>query len=231
VWYVKYRLPDGSPVQKKIGPAWTECGRPPAGYVTKRLAVTWLRDVLDQERRGPLPGMVPTGATFADAAAEFLRYVADERGCKPSTLRDYRSIIEAHLLPELAPSASRTSRPRRSRHGAHRSALAWSAARRTSCSSCCTVSFDTRAGCLGAAAQFGGRHREVPPALERRYRRLLARGGARARARRRQRAGWRDLPHGGVHRSSPWRVASEAGQGSVVKVGAMGRNTHDGDQE
>jgi integrase len=88
-------------VQRKIGPAWTERGRPPAGYVTKRLAEAWLRDVLDQARRGSLPGMVRTGATFADAAAEYLRYVADERGCKPSTLRDYRSIIRAHLLPRF----------------------------------------------------------------------------------------------------------------------------------
>jgi len=101
VWYAKYRLPDGRQVQKKIGPAWTERGRPPAGYVTKRLAEAWLRSVLDQARRGTLPGMVRTGATFADAAAEFLRYAADERDCKPSTLRDYRSIIEAHLVPRF----------------------------------------------------------------------------------------------------------------------------------
>jgi integrase len=37
--------------------------------------------------------------TFADASAEFLRYTADDRGCKPSTLRDYRSNLDAHLLP------------------------------------------------------------------------------------------------------------------------------------
>jgi integrase len=43
--------------------------------------------------------MVQTGATSADAAAEFLRYCAEDRGCKPSTLRNYRSDIEAHLLP------------------------------------------------------------------------------------------------------------------------------------
>ncbi len=43
--------------------------------------------------------MVRTGATFADAAAEFLRYCEHDRGCKPSTLRDYRSNLEAHLLP------------------------------------------------------------------------------------------------------------------------------------
>jgi integrase len=98
-WYAKYRLPDGRQVQKKLGPAWTERGRPPAGYFTKRLAEDWLRRTLDQARRGTLPGMVRTGATFADAAVEYLRYVEHDRGRKPSTLRGYRSMIEAHLLP------------------------------------------------------------------------------------------------------------------------------------
>jgi hypothetical protein len=34
--YAKYRLPDGRQVQRKFGPAWTERGRPPAGWFTKR---------------------------------------------------------------------------------------------------------------------------------------------------------------------------------------------------
>ena len=97
-WYAKYRLPDGRQVQKKLGPAWTERGRPPAGYYTKRLAGDWLREVLDQARRGTLPGMVRTGATFADAAGEYLRYIEHDRGRKPSTVRGYRSAIAAHLL-------------------------------------------------------------------------------------------------------------------------------------
>jgi integrase len=98
-WYAKYRLPDGRQVQKRIGPAWTGRGRPPAGHFTKRTAEDWLRQVLDEARRGTLPGLVRTGATFADAAAEFLRYVEHDRAIKPSTLGDYRSIISAHLLP------------------------------------------------------------------------------------------------------------------------------------
>src|SRR5919199_1583592 len=93
VWYAKYRLPDGRQVQRKLGPAWTERGRPPAGYLTKRTAEAWLRDTLDEARRGTLPGMVKTGATFADAAAEWLRYVEQERACKPSTLQDYRNMV------------------------------------------------------------------------------------------------------------------------------------------
>src|SRR5437588_10134927 len=68
-WYAKYRLPSGHQVQKKLGPAWTERGRPPAGYFTKRTAEAWLRDVLDEARRGTLPGMVQTGARLSDAAA------------------------------------------------------------------------------------------------------------------------------------------------------------------
>jgi hypothetical protein len=40
------------------------------GYVTKRLAEDWLRSTLEEARRGTLPGVVRTGATFADAAAE-----------------------------------------------------------------------------------------------------------------------------------------------------------------
>jgi integrase len=99
VWYAKYRLPDGRQVQRKLGPAWSERGRPPAGYFTKRLADDWLRNTLDEARRGTLPGMVRTGATFADAAEEFMRYARDDRALKPSTLRGYSSIIEAHLLP------------------------------------------------------------------------------------------------------------------------------------
>jgi len=99
VWYAKYRLPDGRQVQKKVGPAWTERGRPPAGYFTKRQAEDWLRDVLDQARRGTLPGLVRTGATFDDAAAEYLRYIEHDRARKPSTVAGYRWIVNGQLVP------------------------------------------------------------------------------------------------------------------------------------
>jgi integrase len=98
-WYAKYRLPDGRQVQKKLGSAWTERGRPPAGYFTKRQAEAWLRSVLEEARRGTLPGMVRTGATFADAAAEYLRYVEHDRGRKPSTVAGYKSIVRFQLVP------------------------------------------------------------------------------------------------------------------------------------
>jgi hypothetical protein len=69
-----------------------------AGYVTKRLAEDWLRGVLDEARRGTLPGTVRTGATFADAAAEWLRYVEHDRGRKPSTVAGYRALVRSQLL-------------------------------------------------------------------------------------------------------------------------------------
>jgi hypothetical protein len=89
VWRAKYRLPDGRQVKKTLGPAWTQRGRPPAGYFTKRTADAWLRRTLAEAVAGTLPGMVRTGATVADACAEYLRYIEQDRQRKPSTLREY----------------------------------------------------------------------------------------------------------------------------------------------
>ena len=54
-------------------------------------------------RRGTLPGMVRTGATFADAAAEWLRYIEHER--KARTLR--RVCSTTTQVPGPASAASR----------------------------------------------------------------------------------------------------------------------------
>jgi hypothetical protein len=101
VWYAKYRLPDGRQRQRRIGPAWTSRGRPQAGCFTKRTAEAWLSDVLEEARRGTLAGMLKTGATFADAADEYLSWLERDRERKPSTMRDYRSIVRVHLLPSF----------------------------------------------------------------------------------------------------------------------------------
>jgi integrase len=92
-------LPDGRQIQRKLGPAWAERGRPGAGYFTKRTAEAWLRDVLDEARRGTLPGLVKTDVTFAEAADEWLRYVEHDRGRKPSTIAGYRALLKSQLLP------------------------------------------------------------------------------------------------------------------------------------
>jgi integrase len=98
-WRAKYRLPDGHQVQKTIGPAWTDRGRPPAGYFTRRTAEAWLRRTLVEAARAM--GSIAVGATVADACTEFLRYIEHDRQRKPSTLRDYDSIFRNHVLPHL----------------------------------------------------------------------------------------------------------------------------------
>ena len=64
--------------------------------------------------------MVRTGATFADAAAEFLRYVEHDRAVKPSTLVDYRSVVDAQLVPAFGERRLETITAPRSRRGAPR---------------------------------------------------------------------------------------------------------------
>jgi integrase len=100
-WYAKYRLPDGRQVQKRLGPAHTGHGRPPQGYFTKRTAQEALEAILTDARRGTLAGMTTTEATFEDAAAEWLRYIEQDRKRRPSTVRDYRNTINGRLNPEF----------------------------------------------------------------------------------------------------------------------------------
>jgi integrase len=94
VWYAKYRLPDGRQVQARIGPHWTDRRQePPAGNYTKASARAWLDDTLAKARRGELPGMVRTGATFASACDEWLTYKRD-RKVKLSTQIDYEHMVD-----------------------------------------------------------------------------------------------------------------------------------------
>ena len=99
VWYAKYRLPDGRQVKKRIGPAWTGRGRPPAGRFTRRMAEEWLAAVLAEARRGTRHGMVRTDVSFEEACEQYLQWLADVRQRKASTLRDYRGVIRTHLTP------------------------------------------------------------------------------------------------------------------------------------
>lgn len=56
VWYVKYRHQDGRQVQRLLGPAWTERGRPREGYFTAKTAQQELQALLVKAREGSLPG-------------------------------------------------------------------------------------------------------------------------------------------------------------------------------
>jgi len=94
VYYLKYRLPDGRQVKRRLGKAWTQRGRAPAGYYTARTAEQTLQALLADARRGTLAGMNTVNAKFADASAEWLRYVQHDRDVKPSTLSDYRHMVK-----------------------------------------------------------------------------------------------------------------------------------------
>ena len=97
-WYAKWREPSGRQVKRRIGSAWTSRGAPADGFFTKRTAEDWLRSEL-----ASLDALAACGAdlavTFAEAAGEWLRYVEENRAVKPTTLRNYRSSVDAKLLP------------------------------------------------------------------------------------------------------------------------------------
>jgi len=98
VWYWKIRLPNGSEERRAIGPVWTATGRTPAGYFTKRTAEAALQARLTDLRRGVgIPAR--TGATFRDAAEHWYTHRGEIKQWKPSVRRDYRSVLNHHLLP------------------------------------------------------------------------------------------------------------------------------------
>lgn len=101
-WYMKYRLPNGQQVQKKLGPAYTGKGRTPEGYFTRKSAEAELEAVKTYARDGSLAAVKGScGATFTDAATEYLRFVADVRQIDPVTVADYRGVVNGYLLAEF----------------------------------------------------------------------------------------------------------------------------------
>ena len=100
--YLKYRTASGRQVQLRLGPLWKGRGRPPAGNYTPRMAEEALQGILSDARRGLLadPGD-RSGKTFADACLEWLRYIEHDRQRAPSTLRDYRNVVNGSLLEEF----------------------------------------------------------------------------------------------------------------------------------
>jgi hypothetical protein len=173
-----------------------------AGYVTKRGAEAWLRDVLDQARRGTLPGQVRTGITFAEAAAEWLRYIEHDRERKPWAVAGYKALVRSQLLPAFGeqPIESITT-PMIERWLAD---VDRSSNRRTKALVLLHSIF------IRPAGQFRGRRREATAAPERRHRGLLARGGQGAGPGGGVAAGRGDLPRRGVHRPAPRRAARAA---------------------
>jgi hypothetical protein len=94
-WMAKWRDGEGQH-QAVLGKAWTKRGRPAEGYLTKQGAQRELDAILADARRHRItsqPRLAST-VTFAEAAREWLRYVELDRKRRPSTIADYRWIVE-----------------------------------------------------------------------------------------------------------------------------------------
>ena len=117
VYYAKLKLPDGREPQRRLGRAWLKRSRPPEGYITPSQADEALQRLLRGEDE-TLPIASPSGATFAIAAREWLRYVEHDRKREQSTVEGYRRAVEGRLIPEFGKLGWTSSRPTAPTNGA-----------------------------------------------------------------------------------------------------------------
>lgn len=97
VWVAKWR--DAAGQHKRVlGRHWTGKGGPPPGYLRERDAEAQLQGILTDARRGVLK-QLRSGVTFDVMAETWLAWGIRDRDWKPSSLSDYRSALNAHLLP------------------------------------------------------------------------------------------------------------------------------------
>jgi integrase len=108
-WCARWRDQRGQH-QKRLGHAWRGRGRPPPGFLRKRDAEVLLEEILVDARRGQLHTQC-AGVTFADVAEDWYARGPLVRDWSPSTQRDYRSVLDAHLLPEFGARRIETITP------------------------------------------------------------------------------------------------------------------------
>ena len=101
VFYAHIRTADGRRLQRKLGPAWLTRSRPPRGHVTRAQAEAQLAEIMAGEN--PTVIVAPaSGATFAHAAREWLRYVEHDREREHSTVLELHASPSSHrLLPKF----------------------------------------------------------------------------------------------------------------------------------
>lgn len=99
-WCAKWRDQRGQH-EKRLGPAWSGKGPPPPGFLRQRDAQALLDALLVDARRGQLRHE-RTGLALADVAEDWFERGRFERDWSASTQADYRSVLDAHLLPEFA---------------------------------------------------------------------------------------------------------------------------------
>jgi integrase len=111
VYYAKWRLEDGTQVKRRLGPAWLERsrsgdawtrrrGRPAPGFLTEKEAIVEM-DRVRREHEATIGRAHSPRRTFADVAEDWLQHGELKRGLKRSTLRDYRQVLDAYLLPQF----------------------------------------------------------------------------------------------------------------------------------
>jgi integrase len=108
-WCAKWRDQHGQH-EKRLGPAWTGKGAPAPGFLRERDAQALLDAILVDARRGQLR-QERTGVPFSDVAEEWFKRGCFERDWSASTQVDYRSVLDAHLLPEFGPQRIETITP------------------------------------------------------------------------------------------------------------------------
>jgi integrase len=100
-WYAKWRDADGAFHQDKLGLLWEDKGEPAEGYLREKDASAALQAILTDARRGASEQR-RVGVTFEILAEEWIAWGIRDRDWKPSSLSDYRSALNAHLLPAFA---------------------------------------------------------------------------------------------------------------------------------
>jgi hypothetical protein len=172
--------------------------RPPArGLLHEAPEQAWLRDVLEPGRAGCPAGDGPDGPDARRCRRAYLRYLADDRQRKPSTVRDARSVIRNRLLPRFGERRLEDITEREVERWARRLGADRPLSNATK-RKVIVIFHGVMARMPGlpsagesrrdrgeAAARRAGRHRGLQPG-----------GSSRPRPRRRVRAGRRDLPPG-----------------------------------
>lgn len=97
-WYAKWRDARGEQFERKLGPAWTEKGPPPAGFLREKEAQAALEAILTDARRGAVE-QARTGMTMNALCDDWIALGIRERDWKPTTLSDNRSVVNAHITP------------------------------------------------------------------------------------------------------------------------------------
>jgi hypothetical protein len=110
-FYAKWRDHQGQH-EKRLGRAWTGRSAPPPGFLRQRDAEQLLDAILVDARRGLLRQQ-RTGLTFSDVAEEWYERGRFVRDWSASTRKDYRSVLDRHLLRKFGDQAIETITPKK----------------------------------------------------------------------------------------------------------------------